>query len=694
MGPLAGLAAFGWSLCGLREGWRERRFLAPNLISLGLLCFAVGDGVWCYFEQVLGVEPFPSYADVGYVASMFALIAGMLLSPRRPVPAALRARVLLDAMMIMAAVVTFSWYFTLGPTVIGAEGSNLAKTLTTAYPLLDLGTLFCILVITAHPGEAKIAGVRRILCLGLLSYVAADYAFAYVSLKTEYTTGAIDAGWVTANLLLGFGAQRLRRASRTEVVAEENVATTNPVLWRSLLPYSLVPAVVALVLYVWRNKVHGAVADGVYVGAAVLMGLILVRQVFAIVENSQLYRFLQAAYVEMEASATLDAMTGLSNHRAFHERYRRELKRSEESGQPLSLLLLDVDRFKEYNDSFGHPAGDEALRMVARVLKSNVRLDGMAARYGGEEFAVILPNADVEAAAAIAERIRAECDGTKFPGRAVTLSIGLVSSAGGDAGPLIESADQALYMAKHRGRNQVCRADEDLAGLPEGWSVSAGELRAKWSQELLAQPAGPLLRTMLAMLNLRDAEVERRAERAVRFCLRLAEEAASQGEVNLTDAEASDLHLGALLHDIGKVGVPDGILNSSGRLSEAAWKIVRQHPARGAELLQDLPEFAGALPIVRSHHERWDGTGYPDGLAGEAIPVGARIFAVADAMDAMWSDRPHQAAMSLPEIEEEIRRGAGTQFDPRLVEVFLSIPQSEWRRLHSDAAGDSLSKAA
>jgi diguanylate cyclase (GGDEF)-like protein len=686
MGPATGFLAFGWSLSGVRNGYRDRRFLSANLISLGLLCYAVGDGVWCFYEQVLHKSPFPSYADIGYFSSTVSLIAGILLTPRRKVPVGLRGRVLLDALMIMAALVTFSWYFTLGPTVIGADGTVLAKVLTTAYPLLDLVMLFCVLVITAHPGEAKIVGVRRLLCLGLLSFVAADYAFAYVSLKTTYTTGAIDAGWVTANLLIGFGAHRLRRVAQLDYDAEEEVAAGDgPVLWRSLLPYSLVPAVVALVIFVWRNKVAGFLAEGVYVGAAVLMGLIVVRQVFAIIENSRLYRRLQEAFHELEAMVALDAMTGLANHRAFHERFRKELAKSQESGQPLTLLLLDVDRFKQYNDSFGHPAGDEALRMVARVLKGNVRPRDLAARYGGEEFAVILPKTDVEVGAVIAEAIRAACEATTFPCRAVTVSIGLVSGIGGDIGSLIESADQALYAAKNGGRNRVSRFEAGSGELPDGWSVAVGALRREWSQELFAQPAGPLLRTILAMANLRDAEAERHSDRAVRFCLRLAEEASNQGKLSLSDREASDLYLGALLHDIGKVGVPDAILHQPGALSEAAWKIVRQHPVRGAELLQDLPEFAGAVPIVRSHHERWDGTGYPDGLAGDAIPIGARIFAVADAIDAMWSDRPHQSARTLKEIGEEIRRMSGTQFDPEMVEAFLSVPESEWHRLRANA---------
>ena len=683
MGPATGFIAFGWSLSGGRAGYRHRRFLSANLISLGLLCYAVGDGVWCYYEQVLHQSPFPSYADVGYFSSTVSLITGILLTPRRKVRAGLRGRVLLDALMIMAAFVTFSWYFTLGPTVIGADGSVLAKVLTTAYPLLDLVMLFCVLVITAHSSEAKILGVRRLLCLGLISFVAADYAFAYVSLKTTYTTGAIDAGWVTANLLIGFGAHRLRRVAHLDEGEGDASASATPVLWRSLLPYALFPAVIALVAYVWRSNVTGVLAEGVYIGAAVLMGLIVVRQVFAIVENSRLYRYLQEAYHELEAMVALDAMTGLSNHRAFQERFRKELEKSQESGQPLTLLLLDVDRFKQYNDSFGHPAGDEALRMVATILKSNVRPRDLAARYGGEEFAVILPRTDAEAGAVVAEAIRAACEATTFPCRPVTVSIGLVAGVGGEVGALIESADQALYAAKNGGRNRVSRFEAGSSELPEGWSVAVGTRGRKWSQELLSQPAGPLLRTMLAMLNLHGAEVERHPDRAVRFCLRLAEEAASQGKLSLTDSEASDLHLGALLHDVGKVGVPDAILNSPGALSEAAWKIVRQHPVRGAELLQDLPEFAGAMPIVRSHHERWDGTGYPDGLAGDAIPIGARIFALADAMDAMWSDRPHRAALTLPDIQDEIRRMSGTQFDPSLVEVFMSVPESEWHRLRS-----------
>jgi diguanylate cyclase (GGDEF)-like protein len=382
-------------------------------------------------------------------------MAGMLLLPRRKAPLALRMRVLLDALMTMAAVVTFSWFFTLGPTILAAEGGLLEKGLTTAYPLLDIGILFCVLVMSGNPAQKDAKAARSLLCLGTLAFVAADVAFAYVSLKSDYQVGAIDAGWFGANLLLGLGARRLRKAGPGEDIGQGSDGLLKPVLWRSLLPYSLIPAVAALVIHVWRGGAQGPLANGVYVGSGVLMALVLVRQVFALVENSRLYSYLQEAYRELEALATTDGMTGLWNHRTFQERFRSELARSRESGQPVALLLIDVDRFKSYNDAFGHPAGDEALRLVAKVLKGNVRSADVPARYGGEEFAVVMLAASEGEALSLAEEIRAACASQEFPRRAVTLSIGVVSTVGGDADEMIEAADRGLYAAKHAGRNRV-----------------------------------------------------------------------------------------------------------------------------------------------------------------------------------------------------------------------------------------------
>lgn len=458
-GALAGLV---WSLQGIRKtGVWGRSALPCNLLSLGMLCYVAAEGLWSYLELIRHESPFPSWADAAYVGASLLMLAGVLLSPSRPLPGSQRMRVLLDSLMTLAAVITFSWFFYLGPTVLQAGEKPLAKILEIAYPILDLAMLFSVVILTAHPFEKKTRDVRNLIGFGVLVYIVADVAFAYVSLTSEYTVGPIDAGWLLAALLIGQGTHRMRRA-RIRGAAEVAPVDANwsvhnrPVLWRSILPYALVPAVAALLAYVRWGQVQGALADGVYVGTTILVGLILLRQLFAMMENARLYSYLQSAYRDLEALATTDGMTGLPNHRSFQERLRACLQ----TGSPVSLLLIDVDHFKSYNDSFGHPAGDGALKIVASLLKSYARPSDLPARYGGEEFALLLPATEPEAAARTAEAIRAACEAYPCPHRSITLSIGVASAVGGEPGAVIERADRALYEAKRGGRNAVRVAEE------------------------------------------------------------------------------------------------------------------------------------------------------------------------------------------------------------------------------------------
>jgi len=712
---LSSWIAAGWSLWGMDlrrrpKAERSRGGLSANLLSLSLLFYATGAALFTYYEIVAHAQTFPSWADAGFLGSLILMCGATLALPGRPMPAVVRVRVLLDGLMTMAGLVTFSWLFALGPTLLAGDQTPFAKILGAAYPVLDLAMMFCVIALSASSPDAGIRRVRGLLCAGVLAFVVADSAYLVMTVNGTYHTGELtDVGWFVANLLTAQTAvslRKLRRRSTEDEAASEVRAESlrSASLARTMLPYALVPAVAALLLGVWRERLDPRLELGVYVGSGVLLALILVRQFLALAENSRLHRYLQNAYRELEAHATTDAMTGLPNHRTFQARLRAALLPAETEGGPTSLILVDVDRFKAYNDHYGHPAGDEALKIVAQTLRDGVREGDLAARYGGEEFAAVLPRTTSDEAMAVAERIRAACEATEFPCRAVTLSIGIATAEeGADPGTLIEAADRALYAAKHGGRNQVVREGATLARphlevregglspetLPADFSLEASRrlgVARLASSPSLDGPTGPLVRGLMAMLELRDHEVERHADRVMRFCLRLAEEAASKGIAKVSPTQMSDLHLGALLHDIGKVGLPDAILNKPGALTPQEWEIVRRHPIQGAEILSNFPELAGAAPVVRSQHERWDGTGYPDGLAGEAIPLGARLFALADTLDALSGDQAYRAARPLSEIRDEVRRMSGKQFDPALAEAFLGVPEREWNRLQGEEA--------
>ncbi len=477
--PGATLVGIVWSVWGFRKRNQEfkarggkRGTLSPNLLTLGLCSYVTGSGILAFYRYTDHVKPVSSVADLFLLAGALLVIAGLLFFPSRRLSGVMRARLFLDSLMVMTALVTFSWFFTLGPTVLDAHSTPLGRALNAIYPMTDLVMMFSVLAVSSHSGDRNLRWSRNMLCLAVLAVVVADVAYLYFTARGRYVVGSpFDVGFILAPILTGQGVLALRNYRAkvgTQMEQSDSDARRPSPLWRSLLPYALVPAVACLMFEVWRSKAQPGLAYGVYIGAAVLTFLILVRQVFAIVENSRLYRFLQEAYRELEALATIDGMTGLWNHRTFQEKFRAELERSKQLGYPVTLLLMDVDRFKAYNDNYGHPEGDKALRLVAKILKETIGLAELPARYGGEEFAAFLPRTSEEEGMRIADRIRTACEAQAFPCRPVTLSIGVVTAIAGEADEMIEAADQALYVAKHRGRNQIVFAGSALEA--DDWS--------------------------------------------------------------------------------------------------------------------------------------------------------------------------------------------------------------------------------
>jgi diguanylate cyclase (GGDEF)-like protein len=352
--------------------------------------------------------------------------------------------------------------------------------------------------------------------------------------------------------------------------------------------------------------------------------------------------------------ALTDPLTGLGNHRHFHERLQREMAASTDAGTVVSLCFLDIDDFKRINDQHGHPAGDRVLSAVAGRLRQG----GESFRLGGDEFAVLLPGADELEAQSIAEVIVTRIGETDLGTvGSITVSAGVATFPrhGRERDSLIRLADGALYWAKEHGKNQVQIARSDVAELTEFRKVAGGADRAA-----RFRAAASLARAV----DSRDAYTGSHSERVAALAAGIAERLGlSQDEVELT-------RLAGSLHDLGKLAIPEEILQKEENLSSAEWLVIQRHPQIGYRMLESL----GVDPIadwVLHHHERWDGTGYPDALAGEAIPLGARIIFVADAFDAMTSNRMYRSPMSRAAAIEEVERCAGTQFDPDVVRAFL-----------------------
>ncbi len=384
---------------------------------------------------------------------------------------------------------------------------------------------------------------------------------------------------------------------------------------------------------------------------------------------------LAEANARLEALATTDGLTGLKNHRAFQECMEIEFQRAARYGTPLSVILLDVDCFKQYNDRFGHPAGDQVLKQVAQILQTEARSSDTAARYGGEEFVVVLPETDIRSATAVAERLRAAVENAPWLERRVTVSLGVATCepTTENGAALVTQADAGLYHSKKQGRNCVTHyqalapwleasAKAEAVGRAERAAESASSLAAN-----LMQAYDKTIEGWSRLLDLRDKETEGHAERVTHMTVRLA------AGMGLSEDDLVYVRWGALLHDIGKMGVPDNILLKPGALDDQEWEIMRRHPGYAYEMLSPIQFLRPALDIPYCHHEKWDGTGYPRRMAGEAIPLAARLFAVVDVWDALRSDRPYRKGWPEAKVREHIQAQSGTHFDPRAVEAFLKL---------------------
>jgi len=366
---------------------------------------------------------------------------------------------------------------------------------------------------------------------------------------------------------------------------------------------------------------------------------------------------------ELERLAITDGLTGLYNHRHFQETLAHEVGRAERYDLVFSLLMMDLDLFKNVNDRFGHPRGDEALRAVANVLCANARASDFVARYGGEEFVMILPATTAAQAAVLAERIAQGVRGIAIAvpePPSLSMSIGLAEypACGHDRESLIAAADAALLFAKRSGRDAV--ADFTQVSLVELDQSALEGLAFR-----LEKADIETLDVLAAAVDQRDAFAGERSAGVARAAAGLA------AALGLDDAQRDVLRMAALVYDIGKVGIPVEVLNRRGELSPADQAVIRRHPEMGTRLLETTMRLGALLPVVLHHHERWDGAGYPCRLAGEAIPFGARVIAVCDAWQAMVSDRPYRPALAREAAVAELRAGAGSQFDPHLVEAFI-----------------------
>ena len=548
--------------------------------------------------------------SLGSELAILALFLGMALVERFPVPVegVDAGGVTLGLVFAVATVVLFGWQAGIFVAAGGATVTHLIghrPPLRVAYngAMFALSATIAGLAVRTIPGHSVGALIARLaLCSFLYNWV--------VNLVLISAVLAASSGKPFVKLMV------------------DNIRSTTA-------PFALMTSAALMLVVMWERSPA--------------LSFALVGPLFAIA----LYQRSTFAALKAMQLALTDPLTGLGNHRSFHERLQRELAAAEENGTSLSLCLVDIDDFKSVNDHFGHPVGDRVLGQVA----SRLRQGGESFRLGGDEFAVLLPGLDdrnaVGVARSIVERVGAAQLEQVGP---LTVSAGVatfpIQGVGRDE--LIRLADSALYWAKEDGKNRAR-------------TYEAAKIELAQLQQLADSPDRAARYRAAASLakavDARDAYTGSHSERVADLAARIARRLGSDDSlIELT-------RLAASLHDLGKLAIPEEILRKPSELNESERLVLQRHPQIGYRMLESL----GVEPIaewVLHHHERWDGDGYPDRLRGDEIPLGARIIFVADAYDAMTSERVYRKPLSPREALEELERCAGSQFDPAIVDAF------------------------
>jgi diguanylate cyclase (GGDEF)-like protein len=588
-------------------------------LGVGLALWSGGE---IYYSAVLAhqqVPPYPSLSDALYLAFYPASYLGLYMLVRgrlRQAPLSLG----LDGMIAALAVAALAAAIVLPPVLASTGASGAAAATTLAYPLGDALLLaLCVALFTLtgwKPGRAW-----AFIGVGLGLAAVADSVFLYQSARGTYAEGTVlDAMWPMAALILGYAAWQPSLGAAPVTLGR----------WSMLVVPSLASlTAIGLLTYDHHSRIETA---AVGLAAATLVTAVA-RLAMSFSEN------LRMLALSREHALT-DALTGLPNRRKFLADLRESIAHADPQS-PQLLVLFDLNGFKRYNDTYGHLAGDALLARLGASLAAAVEPRGRAYRLGGDEFCTLTRLGELSIDAAIAGAAAALSE--RGPGFMVNASQGSVvlPHEADDATVALKLADERLYAQK--GSRQGASAGQQIGGV---------------LLQALHESEPDLSHHMREVAPLSHA-VGRR--------------------LNLSNEALDELTRAAELHDVGKMAIPDAVWNRPGPLGGKDLELVRQHTIVAERILNVAPPMRGVARLVRASHERYDGQGYPDRLAGEEIPLGARIITVCDAFEAMVADRCYRAPLEIPEALAELRRCAGTQFDPKVVEAFceeLSVRRS------------------
>ena len=582
------------------------------LIGAGVLAWSVGE---IYYTAVLWTDPsppLPSAADAGFLLFPPLVLAGAIMLLRARARGAPR-RLLIDGATAALSVSALSAAIVFEPVLDAVEGAPLAVATGLAYPLLDLVLIGLAVGVLASTGW-QLDRTWVLLGAGLSTFWLADSMYLVQTAQGAYESGGwFDAGWWAGLTLIATAAWQAPSAGTDARPVEERLRVI-------AVPLTFGTVGLALLVYGALTGLN-PVAVGL-AGASLLA--VMARATVTFGENVVMLR-------TSRDEALTDALTGLGNRRALGRTLEARLSAAT-AERPLVLVLFDLDGFKQYNDTFGHPAGDTLLVRLGGNLAAFLDGRGEAFRMGGDEFCALFETTGqpvepmvLGAATALSE----QGDGFTIGCSHGSITLPLEATEAVEA---LRIADQRMYANKHAGRTSAGRQSKDV---------------------------------LLRALAERHPELGTHAE-TVAIAADTAE------ALGLPADEVEQVRHASELHDVGKVAIPDAILGKPGPLTAEEWEFVHRHPVIGQRIILAAPALARVAALVRASHERWDGAGYPDGLASEQIPIGARIVAVADAFAAMTAGRPYRARRTAAEALDELRRHAGTQFDPVVVDVWCA----------------------
>jgi two-component system cell cycle response regulator len=576
-------------------------------VGLGIACFAVGDAYFSFVVAEMDPIPYPSFADAGYIALYPLVYLGLGLL--------LRARTLeenrsfwLDGAIAGLTIGAVAAAL-LFSTVIDTSGAGFWGNLTNlAYPLGDLGLMVLALATFGLTGW-HVDRVWAFALAGCGVFAVTDSVYLYQTAQGTYVQSTIlDAGWPAGLLLFAMAAWQ----------------PTRPMVHRRLegFRFLVVPVgfgllSLGLLVYDHYNRLN----ETALVFATLSIAAVIGRMALTFRENARLLR-------RSRTEAETDALTGLANRRKLLT----DLEERLDAEAPTLLVLFDLDGFKGYNDAFGHPAGDALLRRLALKLEAAAEPFGRAYRMGGDEFCVLAARDGHERVSVVEVTTRAlEDEGEGFR---ITSACGAIvlPDETSQLSEAMRIADARLYSNKDSRRASAVRQSKDV---------------------------------LLSVLNERDAELRGHLNSVAQLARAVGR------RMELPPAELHDLGLAAELHDVGKLAIPDAILTKPEPLNEEEWTFVHRHTLVGERILSAAPSLSRVARIVRSTHERVDGLGYPDGFSGTDIPLLSRIICACDAFFAMTEERPYRRAMASEDAIAELRRCAGTQFDPDFVEALI-----------------------